>query len=119
MMALGLEPTTNKNNISENDSRFIHNGVYSSFFDFCDQDLDMICENSCNKPTTSSNKRHKYNNTTNTNNNRYIPLSSSSKYVRNDKNRKFYNRRYENNSFFGKKPIIAIKNIMTQFRRLN
>lgn len=70
MMALDLEPTTNKNNISENDSRVIHNGVYSSFFDFCDQDLDMICEDSCNKPTTSSNKRHKYNNTTNTNNNR-------------------------------------------------
>lgn len=39
MMALGLEPTTKKNNISENDSRVIHNKVYSSFFDFCDQDL--------------------------------------------------------------------------------
>lgn len=97
MMALGLQPTTNKNNISENDSRVIHNGVYSSFIDFCDQYLDMIREDPWNKPTTSSNRRHKYNNTTNTNNNRSIPVSSSSKYVRNDKKRKFNNRRYENN----------------------
>lgn len=60
MVALGLKPTTNKNNISENDSRAIHNGVYSSFFDFCNQDFDaMICEeDSCSKPTTSSNKIH-------------------------------------------------------------
>lgn len=104
MMALNLSPTTNKNNISGDDSRAVHNGVYSSFFDFCNQDLDsMICE----EPTTStasssSGKIQKYSNAGNSNDVKSTTptTASSSRYLvsRGEGKRKYISHRYDESS---------------------